>query len=235
MSGIGWLDPSRLEFPPLSRALEDPNGLLAAGGDLSPERLLLAYRSGIFPWYEDNQPILWWSPNPRAVLFPEELKISRSLRRRLQRNEFDVRINTAFSDVVEACSGPRDDQYGTWITDEMKVAYQRLHSLGHAHSFEAWQNGRLVGGLYGVSVGRVFFGESMFHHVTDASKASLAWLCRLMLEHDCPLIDCQVETTHLMTMGARTIARKAFVGWLDEHCSPVAGPWSELPSRSGAW
>lgn len=228
MTGIGWLDPDRLEFPPLYQALDDPNGLLAAGGDLSPQRLILAYRSGIFPWYEENQPILWWSPNPRAVLFPEEFRISRSLRRQLRRNVFDVRINTAFADVVEACSGPRDNQYGTWITAEMKAAYQRLHVLGYAHSFEAWQQDRLVGGLYGVAIGRLFFGESMFHLVTDASKVALAWLCRLMSQHDCPMIDCQVETDHLLSLGARMIDRNEFVRWLDEYCYPLDGPWRDL-------
>ena len=235
MSTLRWLDPDRLEFPPLHLALKDPNGLLAVGGDLSPERLILAYRSGIFPWYEDNQPILWWSPDPRLVLFPEEFRMSRSLRRRLRQNQFEVRIDSAFNQVLEACSGAREDQDGTWITPEMKAAYQRLHLLGYAHSIETWQDDRLVGGLYGVAIGRLFFGESMFHRVTDASKVALAWLCRLMRSHQCPLIDCQVETGHLLSLGARNIPRDDFVRWLNEYCYPPAGPWHDLPSRPGPW
>lgn len=210
--------------------------MLAAGGDLSPARLIVAYRSGIFPWYEEDQPILWWSPNPRAVLFPEEIKISRSLRKCLRVNRFEVRINTAFDAVIDACSEPRDDEFGTWITPEMKAAYSRLHQLGFAHSIEAWQDETLVGGLYGVAIGRVFFGESMFHRVTDASKVALARLCRLMLEFDCPMIDCQVGTGHLFSMGARLVSRRQFTAWLDDYCEPVQpGPWAELPSRLEPW
>lgn len=231
MNQIAWLDPASLEFPPVDQALTDPDGLLAAGGDLSPERLLLAYRSGIFPWYEDGQPILWWSPDPRAVLFPEEVRITRSLRRKLLSGRFEVRLNTAFGDVLDACSGPRDYSAGTWITNEMKAAYQRLHAMGYAHSLETWEDGELVGGLYGVGIGQMFFGESMFHHVTDASKVALAWLCRLMMRSQCPLIDCQVENDHLLSLGARRVSRAEFGTYLARYASDVTPiAWRDTPS-----
>lgn len=237
MNHISWLDPRQLDFPAVDSALPDPDGLLAAGGDLSPERLLLAYRSGIFPWYEEGQPILWWSPDPRSVLFPEDLKITRSLRKRLRSNRYEMRLDTEFEQVVEYCSAPRDYTDGTWITDDMKDAYILLHKLGYAHSIEAFENDRLVGGLYGVGIGRLFFGESMFHHATDASKVALAWLCRLMLKHRGPLIDCQVESPHLVSLGATRMPRRDFTHYLEKYCAPDVQsiPWQDLPSNLGEW
>lgn len=237
MKQIAWLDPKTFEFPPLDEALAEPDGLLAAGGDLSPERLLRAYRSGIFPWYEEGQPILWWSPDPRAVIFPENLRITRSLRRKLRSGEFEIRIDTRFADVVNHCSAPRDYTDGTWITDEMKTAYIQLYRLGYAHSVEAFVADELVGGLYGVSIGSLFFGESMFHHETDASKVAFAWLCRLLAGAHCPLIDCQVENAHLTSLGATVIPRGIFEGYVARYCShgTHAIPWDLLPSRIGAW
>lgn len=235
MKKIGWLDPDTPGFPPLASALDNPNGLLAAGGDLSPERLLLAYRSGIFPWYEADQPILWWSPNPRSVLFPEEVRISRSLRKRLRRHEFEMRLDSDFAAVIEKCSGPRDYTDETWLTDEMKAAYLRLHTLGYAHAIEAWQDGQLVGGLYGVCIGRIFFGESMFHDVTDASKVALVWLSRLMQAQGVPLIDCQVGNDHMERLGARGIPREVFTSYLAEYCAADPIDWAALPTDPGAW
>ncbi|HET8551420.1 MAG TPA: leucyl/phenylalanyl-tRNA--protein transferase [Gammaproteobacteria bacterium] len=201
-------------FPPVERALRNPNGLLAAGGDLSIARLLAAYRRGIFPWYEDGQPILWWSPDPRMVLFPNELHVSHTLRKTLRRNVFEVTVDRAFADVIHACAAPRGDQ-GTWLTDDMKQAYLRLHRVGYAHSFEAWRGGRLAGGLYGIELGRVFFGESMFSRESDASKVALVHLCR----RDYDLIDCQVESRHLARLGARPIPRRQFLERLDAGCA----------------
>ncbi|HET7588144.1 MAG TPA: leucyl/phenylalanyl-tRNA--protein transferase [Gammaproteobacteria bacterium] len=200
-------------FPAVERALVDPNGLLAAGGDLSIARLLAAYRRGIFPWYEDGQPILWWSPDPRTVLFPDEFHVSHSLRKTLRRNTFAVTVDRAFADVLDGCAAPRDD-YGTWLTADMKQAYIRLHRAGYAHSIEAWRDGRLAGGLYGIELGRVFFGESMFSRESDASKVALAHLCQRGYD----LIDCQVESPHLRRLGARTISRQQFLECLDAGC-----------------
>ncbi|HET7370457.1 MAG TPA: leucyl/phenylalanyl-tRNA--protein transferase [Gammaproteobacteria bacterium] len=218
MTGISlcWIHASEPPdaFPPVERALADPNGLLAAGGDLSIPRLLGAYRRGIFPWYEAGQPILWWSPDPRMVLYPGELHVSRSLRKTLRRNTFEVAIDRAFADVLDGCAAPRD-AYGTWLTAEMKQAYLRLHQAGFAHSFEAWRYGRLVGGLYGIELGRVFFGESMFSRESDASKVALACLC----QRDYDLIDCQVESPHLRRMGARLMPRRQFLECLDAGCA----------------
>jgi leucyl/phenylalanyl-tRNA---protein transferase len=197
-------------FPPLEQALTDPDGLLAAGGDLSPERLLNAYQHGIFPWYNEGEPILWWSPNPRCVLFPENLKISRSLRKTLRKELFEVRMNTAFSDVMKACAEPRKNQPGTWITDDMYLAYNHMHELGHALSIECWQNNELVGGLYGIAIGKVFFGESMFSNKTDASKVALVHLCEHLIQKDFKLIDSQVHTSHMESMGAEMISRLEF-------------------------
>jgi leucyl/phenylalanyl-tRNA--protein transferase len=195
-------------------ALEEPNGLLALGGDLTPQRLLYAYAHGIFPWYSDDQPILWWSPDPRMVLEPREFKISRSLRRRLRRNDYSVTMNRAFRQVVHECAAPRAAQSGTWIVPEMVDAYARMHELGHAHSVECWHEGQLAGGLYGVAIGRVFFGESMFSRQADASKVALAHLCRL----DFALIDCQLPTEHLISLGAKTMRRASFCARVKEHC-----------------
>ena len=215
-------------FPDVDAALRDPNGLLAIGGDLGPERLLYGYRRGIFPWYSDEQPILWWSPDPRAVLFPGDLKISRSLRRRLARDEYRVSVDAAFASVVRGCAAPRENQEGTWITDEMVEAYVRLHALGHAHSYECWRGDELVGGLYGVEIGRVFFGESMFSRVSDASKVALVELCR----RDYALVDCQLPNQHLARLGAREISRREFVSMLDRWCGPdPASP--DSPPRRG--
>jgi leucyl/phenylalanyl-tRNA--protein transferase len=200
-------DPS---FPP--PALAAPEGLLAVGGDLSPDRLLAAYRMGIFPWFEPEGPILWWSPDPRLVLFPQELTVSRRLRRTLRQNRFEVRHDTAFAEVIRACADtPRTHEQGTWITPEMQRAYIRLHELGYAHSTEAWRDGQLVGGVYGVLVGRCFCGESMFHRETDASKVAFVTLVESLASEDVEIIDCQVASEHLMRFGAREIPRDEFL------------------------
>jgi leucyl/phenylalanyl-tRNA--protein transferase len=213
---IPWLD-AKNGFPPVDAALREPNGLLAAGGDLSTARLLDAYRRGIYPWYSEGQPALWWSPDPRMVLFVDEFRPSRTLRRRVARREFDVRVDTAFAAVIDACArAPRKGQEGTWITADMIRAYVRMHELGYAHSVEAWRGGELVGGLYGLALGVVFFGESMFARVTDASKVCLATLVALLREQRIALIDCQQETEHLASLGARPIPRVEFVRLLSD-------------------
>jgi leucyl/phenylalanyl-tRNA--protein transferase len=190
----------------------EPGGLLAIGGDLAPQRLLLAYATGIFPWYSEGQPILWHSPDPRAVLLPSALHVSKSLARSLRRRKFEVRLDTAFADVVHACAEvPRPGAEGTWITRDMLRAYVRLHALGYAHSAEAWENGRLVGGLYGVSLGGVFFGESMFTRRSDASKVAFAVLVRQLEHWDFDFVDCQIRTAHLERMGAVLWPRKTFL------------------------
>jgi len=212
---IPWLT-TQQDFPPAQHALREPNGLLAAGADLSPQRLLQAYRAGIFPWFAPGQPILWWSPDPRMVLFPQELHVSRSLHKRMRRQDHTVTRDTAFRAVVEACATtPRAGQDGTWITPQMLAAYCELHALGHGRSVEVRMEGRLVGGIYGVALGRVFFAESMFHHVTDASKIALVHLVRALQDEGCELIDCQMKTAHLASMGAREISRAAFLRELD--------------------
>ncbi|MEO7387653.1 MAG: leucyl/phenylalanyl-tRNA--protein transferase [Gammaproteobacteria bacterium] len=200
-------------FPDPARAITDPDGLLAIGGDLEPERLLAAYRRGIFPWYEAGQPILWWSPDPRAVLLPGNLHVSRSLRRTLRSDRFRVSVNTAFGPVINACADTRADT-GTWITPEMRAAYLRLHQLGHAHAIETWHGSRLVGGLYGIAIGGVFFGESMFSHETDASKVALVHLATLAQSRGVQLIDCQIATGHLASLGSRLMPRAEFVAAL---------------------
>ncbi|UCE88412.1 MAG: leucyl/phenylalanyl-tRNA--protein transferase [Pseudomonadota bacterium] len=228
MLAINWLDPlDRDSFPEVSSALRDPDGLLAAGGDLSPERLLAAYRRGIFPWYSEGQPILWWSPDPRAVMFPENLRVSRSLRKTVRQRRFRVTFDTAFAQVVAACAGPRDSESGTWITAEMQAAYQRLHTRGKAHSVECWQGENLVGGLYGVALGRVFFGESMFSAVSDASKVAFVYLVRHLEAWGVPVIDCQVHTGHLASLGAQSIPRARFVALVHEFCglTSLAARW----------
>jgi leucyl/phenylalanyl-tRNA--protein transferase len=208
---IPWLE-SNTPFPPLATALTDPNGLLAAGADLSPARLLAAYRRGIFPWFSPGQPILWWSPDPRMVLTPSALKISRSLAKTLRHADYAVRLDTAFEQVITACaSTPRQGQSGTWITTEMIKAYQQLHQLGIAHSVETWHQDKLVGGLYGIAIGSAFFGESMFSHRSDASKIALAHLCAFLDARGFGIIDCQMETSHLASLGAQPIPRDAFV------------------------
>lgn len=205
------------DFPPIEHALDDPNGLLAAGGDLSPQRLLDAYRRGIFPWYDKDQPILWWSPSPRAVLFPDQLHVSRSLRKTLRRQTYRVTLDTAFERVIRSCSEPRTYSEGTWITEEMIAAYVRLHELGFAHSVEAWQGEELVGGLYGVALGKIFFGESMFSNATDASKVAFVHLVNQLQAWGFQLIDCQVENPHLVSLGSIVIGRSHFKGLLDTH------------------
>ncbi len=223
---IPWLE-KHTPFPPVERALAQPNGLLAAGADLSPPRLLDAYRRGIFPWYSDGEPILWWSPDPRMVLFTDELKVSRSLAKSVRNKGFEVRFDTAFAAVVDACAAPRGRQGGTWITGEMRAAYLRLHRLGHAHSAETWRDDELRGGLYGVSIGRMFFGESMFARATDASKVALVALVAHLRERGCPLIDCQMDTRHLASLGARTIRRAEFLQRLEAlvHYGAPPGSW----------
>ncbi|MCC7485447.1 MAG: leucyl/phenylalanyl-tRNA--protein transferase [Burkholderiales bacterium] len=223
---IPWLRPGD-DFPPIGRALREPNGLLAAGGDLSVARLVDAYRRGIFPWFSDGQPILWWSPDPRMVLVPGELKVSRSLGKRLKRRDFEVRADTAFGAVVRACAAPRAGQPGTWITPGMVEAYEALHRAGHAHCVETWIDGDLAGGLYGVALGRAFFGESMFARVTDASKIALAHLARQLARWRYGLIDCQMATAHLARLGAREIPRAQFMRRLAELVNYPGGP--------GAW
>ena len=215
-------------FPPLSQALREPNGLLAAGGDLSPDRLLQAYRLGIFPWYSPGQPVLWWSPDPRMVLFPAELHISRSLARRLRKTDYEIRYDNAFRQVVLHCaSTPRPGQDGTWITPEMVEPYCRLHRMGYAHSVETWIDGALVGGIYGVAIGRMFYGESMFHHVTDASKLAFVHLVRRLEHAGIGMLDCQMRTAHLASLGAREISRDEFAQRLSElvHSNHTPAPW----------
>ena len=225
---IPWLD-GEPDFPPPSMALREPNGLLAAGGRLEPDWLLAAYRRGIFPWFGEDDPILWWSPDPRMVLEPSAMKISRSLRRRLRRREFDVRLDRDFEAVIYACAAPRIDAAGTWITGAMRAAYGRLHELGHAHSVECYSGDRLVGGLYGVAIGRMFFGESMFARATDASKVALAHLCRHLEKHGFGLIDCQMTTSHLASLGGHEIGRDEFTGRLAllTAAGGAAGRWPE--------
>jgi leucyl/phenylalanyl-tRNA--protein transferase len=224
-----WLDPESpdLSFPDVELALRDPDGLLAIGGDLSIARLLNAYVNGIFPWYGPGQPILWWSPDPRIVLRPETVHISRSLQKTLRKHLFSVTLDAAFEAVIDNCAAPRENTVGTWITPEMTTAYLELHRRGYAHSVECWQDTRLVGGLYGVSVGRVFFGESMFAHASDASKVALATLARQLTHWGFPLIDCQVHTRHLQSLGAIPLPRKKFIGILHTACSldPPPSPW----------
>jgi leucyl/phenylalanyl-tRNA--protein transferase len=206
---IPWLN-GDTPFPPVSKALKSPNGLLCAGGDLSPERLVDAYSHGIFPWFSDGDPILWWSPDPRMVLFPDELRVSRSLRKTLAKEAYETRFDTAFRDVMEACAAPRDGHGGTWIVPEMVDAYTQLHERGLAHSVESWLDGELAGGLYGVALGKVFFGESMFTRAPDASKVALVQLVERLKAAGYRVIDCQQATAHLASLGAREIPRKAF-------------------------
>lgn len=226
--GPFFLDPNDPEaFPDVSLALTEPDGLLAIGGDLSPARLLAAYKRGIFPWYSKGQPILWWSPNPRAVLYPKELHISRSLRKTLRRGQFTVTLDHAFAQVIMECAKSRNDQRGTWITQEMMQAYQQLHALGFAHSVEVWVNDRLVGGMYGVSLGKVFFGESMFSRLTDASKVAMVYLCKQLERWEFALLDAQVQSAHLDSMGAIPLARDKFIESLARH--------TEQPMPHGTW
>ncbi|OIR19656.1 leucyl/phenylalanyl-tRNA--protein transferase [mine drainage metagenome] len=205
-----------LSFPPVTQALRSPNGLLAAGGDLSPMRLLEAYRHGIFPWFNADEPILWWSPDPRMVLFPGHFSISHSLRKKLRKGIYEVRTDTAFEQVMRACAAPRQGAHGTWIHEEMIAAYAELHRMGYAHSVETWMEGELAGGLYGIAIGRMFYGESMFSRKTDASKIALAHLCAQLGRWEFGMIDCQMNTPHLASLGAREIPRKEFIARLQD-------------------
>jgi leucyl/phenylalanyl-tRNA--protein transferase len=207
---LTWLERDD-PFPPVEAALKNPSGLLCAGADLSQERLLAAYRRGIFPWYSGDEPILWWSPDPRMVLYCDELKVSRSLAKNFRNKGFEIRIDSAFASVIKACAGPRKGDPGTWIGKEIQAAYTALHHSGHAHSIETWLEGRLVGGLYGVAIGRAFFGESMFSRVTDASKVALVALVGALRERGFPMIDCQQRTPLLASLGGREIPRHQFL------------------------
>lgn len=225
---IHWLDDAEeTEFPSPHLALTRPNGLIAIGGSLSERRLLAAYRRGIFPWFEEDQPALWWSPDPRGVLYPESLHVSRSLRRRLRKSDFGVTLDTAFEDVITACAAPRGRETGTWITKDMHDAYCQLHERGVAHSVEVWHRMRLVGGVYGVSLGRAFFGESMFSRVTDASKVALVMLTRQLQSWGFHFIDCQILSPHLATLGAVDRPRAVFLDELDRAL--------DFPDRPGPW
>ena len=214
-------------FPPVEQAT--PEGLLAIGGDLSSERLLDAYRRGIFPWYSAGQPILWWSPDPRALLYLDNFKVSRSLKKQLQKNVYHVTLDTSFAEIVTACAAPRkkDPVAGTWITQEMARAYNQLHLMGYAHSVETWCGGRLVGGLYGLALGRAFFGESMFSTMTDASKIALAHLVEVLRQWSYSFVDCQLPSPHILSLGAVEVPRSRFLGEL-------AGAM-DAPDRIGDW
>jgi leucyl/phenylalanyl-tRNA---protein transferase len=237
MSAIAFLHPDDPpdHFPDPAGAAIDPDGLLAIGGDLAPERLLAAYRRGIFPWYEEGQPILWWSPDPRAVLLPGELHISRSLRRTLRTDRYRVSVDLAFGAVIDACASTRADT-GTWITAEMRSAYLRLHQLGHAHAIETWHGSELVGGLYGIAIGNAFFGESMFSLETDASKVALVRLVRLAEARGIELIDCQVATGHLASLGSQLMPRREFLEAVRVLTSAQVprSAWRESPAPTSA-
>jgi len=208
------------DFPDISSALKEPEGLLAIGGDLSPERLINAYRRGIFPWYSEGQPIMWWSPDPRWILVPDGLKISRSLRRTLHKRRFHITFNHDFPNVISKCAEPRKDSSDTWITTDVMQSYKILHDQGHAHSVECWYEGKLVGGLYGIVIGKIFFGESMFSRMHDASKVALIHLSMQLKQWNFRLIDCQVYSKHLESLGAMPIPRTIFANLLKQFCIP---------------
>jgi leucyl/phenylalanyl-tRNA--protein transferase len=216
-------------FPPVETAMREPDGLLAAGGDLGSRRLLAAYRRGIFPWYEEGQPLLWWSPDPRCVFLPGDFRLASRLRRDLKRSTAEVRFNTAFDDVIRACAGPRRYQQGTWITRDMRAAYNDLHAAGWAHSIEIWQNEQLVGGLYGLIMGRAMFGESMFSTVSNASKIALLFLSRMLATGTLGILDCQVQSSHLVSLGASLLRRADFAQRLDALCEP-GKPFENWPN-----
>ena len=223
---LTWLKRDTLTFPPLAKAMREPNGLLAAGGDLSADRLIQAYRHGCFPWFSEGQPILWWSPDPRTVLLPEELHVSRSLGKLLRQQRYQVSFDRDFAAVIQACAAPRDYADGTWITDNMQNAYIELHARGHAHSVEVWDNGELVGGLYGLAMGQLFFGESMFSRADNASKFGFVTLVRQLQAWGFVLIDCQMPTDHLESLGARSIPRTQFAEYLRNHLDqPTPAQW----------
>lgn len=210
---LQWLDPRQPDqpFPPAETALPEPNGLLAVGGDLSPRRLLRAYAQGVFPWFNPDEPILWWSPDPRCIFIPGELHLSHSLAKRLRQNRHALSFDLAFDEVLDACAGERRGSRGTWLGPDMRRAYRDLHRLGHAHSVELWMDGELAGGLYGVSLGGAFFGESMFSRRSDASKLALAHFSRQLAAWGFSLLDCQVSSDHLLSLGARSVSREEFL------------------------
>jgi len=231
-SRVEWLSPldSPQSFPDVETALREPDGLLAAGGDLSTERLLCAYRYGIFPWYEEAQPILWWSPDPRCVLQPENFRVSRRMRHYLRSSTFTLSFNRAFAKVIRACAGARRSQQGTWITPDIVAAFEQLHTDGWAHSVEIWDRTELVGGVYGLSIGRVFFGESMFSGRDNTSKFAMLALCQVLTRSNFALLDCQVLSSHLLTLGATLIPRSDFCAILRTACTP-AGQFSAWPAK----
>lgn len=227
MSKLPWLSDTVLDFPDVSQALREPDGLLAVGGDLREERLIRAYENGIFPWYQDDQPILWWSPSLRMALRPEELIISGSMRKVLRRGEYQVTLDQAFAQVIEQCALTRAAYPGTWITQQMQDAYCALHRRGIAHSVEVWHEGVLVGGLYGIAMGQLFFGESMFSLRDNASKTGFIWLVRQLQDWQYQLIDCQVPSEHLRSLGAKDLPRPEFLEMLAKTRS--------LRGREGRW
>ncbi|MBA4289169.1 MAG: leucyl/phenylalanyl-tRNA--protein transferase [Pseudomonas sp.] len=223
---LTWLQRDSLDFPPLERALRDPNGLLAAGGDLTPDRLIQAYRHGCFPWFQDGQPILWWSPDPRTVLLPSELHVSRSLSKVMRQERYRVSFDQCFTEVIRACAAPRSYAAETWITTPMQDAYLELHKRGIAHSVEVWRGQELVGGLYGLAMGQLFFGESMFSRADNASKVGFATLVERLRTWGFVLIDCQMPTEHLISLGARSIPRTEFAQYLKNHLDqPTSADW----------
>lgn len=226
---LHWLDPAdpTQAFPPIHLALKEPNGLLAVGGDLSAERLLRAYAQGIFPWYNPEEPILWWSPDPRTILNPDGMHLSRSLQRAITRGNYAVTMDRCFGTVLDACAAPRRSGAGTWLGADMRRAYLQLHQLGYAHSVEIWRDGALIGGLYGVAIGACFFGESMFSRATDASKLALHWLCQQLQAWGFQMIDCQVASAHLQRLGAVEISRERFRNRLRQAVNQTG--------RSGHW
>ncbi|TVO69235.1 leucyl/phenylalanyl-tRNA--protein transferase [Denitromonas ohlonensis] len=232
---IPWLEAP--DFPPLTRALAEPNGLLAAGGQLTPAWLLAAYRRGIFPWFSEGEPIMWWSPDPRMVLLPSQVRITRSLAKTLRSDRFEVRFDTVFAQVMAGCAAPRADGHGTWITAHMQAAYLRLHELGYAHSVECFIDNELVGGLYGIALDKAFFGESMFSRVSDASKVALAHLARFLDQRGVGLIDCQMTTSHLSNMGGVEIPRAAFSQALSQLIGPAPEPqhWPKQSETGQTW
>jgi leucyl/phenylalanyl-tRNA--protein transferase len=230
---LTWLKRSELIFPPLAKAMREPNGLLAAGGDLSPARLVAAYRHGCFPWFSEGQPILWWSPDPRTVLLPEQLHVSRSLAKLMRQRRYRVTFDQAFEQVIQACAAPRSYADGTWITEDMQAAYCQLHRQGLAHSVEVWDGDALVGGLYGLAMGKLFFGESMFSRADNASKVGFATLVAHLRAADFKLIDCQMPTEHLQSLGATSISRERFANYLQQHLdSPAQTCWDCAADRT---
>ena len=223
---LTWLKRDSLTFPPLTKALQEPNGLLAAGGDLSPDRLIEAYRHGCFPFFFKGQPLLWWSPDPRTVLFPEELHVSRSMAKLLRQQRYQVTFDRDFASVIRACAAPRSYVNDTWISTDIQNAYIELHERGYAHSVEVWDNGNLVGGLYGLAIGQLYFGESMFSRADNASKFGFITLAKQLQAWGFVMIDCQMPTEHLHSLGARSISRQQFADYLRDHLDqPTTAQW----------